>query len=320
MPIIESPKVEDIQISAWIPWWNSTDSYKILEEHNEKFTSISPYWYKLDARGVLIETEFKEKADMMDDYFPVGTNVKVLPMITSSMSIEQFTQFVSNEYNLNNTLDKLISDLLEYKVSGIDVDFEDIDTLTTPEYKIFLSLLSKKLKDNDLLLYITIPPHADYTSTDGLVTNVDFYTTINMADQVRLMLYDFHYADSKAGSIAPNNWYERSILSVLKYIPRDKLVVGLPAYGYFWGYEGSFKSLTYDQYTAYKQGKEYYEVRDSDSGELVYVSKSEIGWISDGNSIISKIQIAKRLGITKFVIWSLSGMDKSIFLSDLQGL
>jgi spore germination protein len=67
-----------------------------------------------------------------------------------------------------------------------------------------------------------------------------------VANQVRIMAYDYHWATSAPGPVAPLPW----VRSVLKYaksqIPAHKIILGVPLYGYDWS-GGNAQAVTWLQ-------------------------------------------------------------------------
>ena len=59
------------------------------------------------------------------------------------------------------------------------------------------------------------------------------------ADYLMLMTYDEHYQGGSSGPVASRSFQEQSIQYALKYVPADKLVLGLPFFGRIWSDSGS---------------------------------------------------------------------------------
>ena len=69
------------------------------------------------------------------------------------------------------------------------------------------------------------------------------------------------------------------------------------------------------------QDQTFHVVRDGESEELYYTNKKQDAWLSDNESVLHLIRNARRLGLNRFVIWNLGGMDEEIFqgLKDFSG-
>ena len=62
----------------------------------------------------------------------------------------------------------------------------------------------------------------------------DYAAIGRVADQVRVMAYDYHWSTSAPGPIAPVDWVRDVLDYSLTRIPADKIVLGVPLYGYDW--------------------------------------------------------------------------------------
>ena len=49
-----------------------------------------------------------------------------------------------------------------------------------------------------------------------------------------IMAYDFHHAGSEPGPVAPITDVRRTVEFAIRYVPRRKIIIGVPLYGYDW--------------------------------------------------------------------------------------
>ena len=61
-----------------------------------------------------------------------------------------------------------------------------------------------------------------------------------LLDEVRIATYDYHWATSPPGPLAPVDWLRQELARVTRTIAAEKVVAGVPAAGYHWaGHEGT---------------------------------------------------------------------------------
>ena len=103
-------------------------------------------------------------------------------------------------------------------------------------------------------------------------------------------------------------------------MPSDKLVIGIPTYGYIWKLENEKVSeVNGYQYEDFSKNislmgtAEYQVKRDLGSGEMVYKGTGFEGWLSDHVSVKQKMDFLKGMGINRFILWQIGGMDVSFF-------
>jgi GH18 family chitinase len=154
-------------------------------------------------------------------------NVKVLfsigggskqPQYHSLLKDDKRTQFVEN----------LVSQVLKYNVDGIDVDLEgsNIDS----GYENFVVELAQKLRAHDKLITAAIAIYYKDQFSDRALAQYDF---------VNVMSYDRTgpWRPEKPG---PHAAYEHAVEDLqyfgeVRKIPKDKMTLGLPFYGYGYG-------------------------------------------------------------------------------------
>ncbi|OGC48708.1 hypothetical protein A3A69_01410, partial [candidate division WWE3 bacterium RIFCSPLOWO2_01_FULL_37_15] len=147
--------------------------------------------------------------------------------------------------NCWETLSKNLSNELEFKkIKDVNLNFEYAeftDDITADKYTEFVGFINKRLKEkfgNDQKLVVS-------TFADALVKErvTKIPDVANVADAIFIMGYDFHRPDSeKAGPVSPLNGkgvyaeydIETMLNDYLSYLPPNKIILGLPYYGYNW--------------------------------------------------------------------------------------
>jgi spore germination protein len=139
-----------------------------------------------------------------------------------------------------------------YKVDGIDIDYENKLAEIKPYFSVFLTELSRLLHAQGKKLICTVeartPPTSRYATTSPIVlSHVEYandYKTIGVVcDQVRIMAYDQGSDDASLviqntnlgnlyRPVADIDWVEKISTLALEDIPAKKIVLGIPTYGY----------------------------------------------------------------------------------------
>ncbi|HSV43173.1 MAG TPA: glycosyl hydrolase family 18 protein, partial [Candidatus Bathyarchaeia archaeon] len=78
----------------------------------------------------------------------------------------------------------------------------------------------------------------------------DYTEIAQLADRVIVMAYDEHWRTGPAGPIASLPWCTKVLNFAKTYIPKEKLVMGLPLYGRAWQVDAVPEALKYFQTTA----------------------------------------------------------------------
>ena len=125
--------------------------------------------------------------------------------------------------------------LLPPNVAGVQVDFESVEAPYRTQFLTFLDSLSVTLHERGLLLTIAIPAKRSEWEAPGY----DFAGIGRVCDSITIMTYDEHYSGGEAGPIASLPWMTEALDYAVRYIPRDKILLGIPVYGYDWSSEST---------------------------------------------------------------------------------
>ncbi|GAB6156260.1 hypothetical protein JCM17380_50120 [Desulfosporosinus burensis] len=123
--------------------------------------------------------------------------------------------------------------LLPPNVAGVHVDFEGLEAPYRIPFLTFLESLKTTLHDRGLLLSIAIPAKRSESEAPGY----DFAGIGRLCDSITIMTYDEHYSCGSPGPIASLPWMTQALDYAIRYIPNEKILLGIPVYGYDWSNE-----------------------------------------------------------------------------------
>lgn len=123
-----------------------------------------------------------------------------------------------------------ILELLPKNIAGIHIDFEGVDASVRIAFISFLDSLGAALHNQGLLLTIAVPAKRSKWEAQGY----DFAEIGRICDAITIMTYDEHFAGGLPGSIAGLPWMTQALDYAINLIPRNKILLGIPVYGYDW--------------------------------------------------------------------------------------
>lgn len=126
--------------------------------------------------------------------------------------------------------------VVQYGLDGVNVDIENVTHQDRNAYSEFVELLRQKLPE-DKIVAVSVAANP-YGYTQGWHGSYDYRRLGAAADYLMLMTYDEHY-QGLPGPVASRAFQEQSIQYALRYVPADKLVLGLPFFGRIWSDSGS---------------------------------------------------------------------------------
>lgn len=298
------------ELSGWIAWWIEEDGYNVVQKHKKELYSVSPGWFKLDKSRNLVEIGEYDKQAIAKTLKRNST--KLYPMIVTDLEDDELAEFIVNDQKLAAFVRELVHKAKSYGVDGLDLDFENISARYTSEFSLLVKTLSDELRKENLHFSVTVQARTgkdDWVGIKG--QNLSYIAEV--ADEVRVMIYDRHGEFSAPGAITPMEWFKDVVDYVLVSVPREKLVLALPTYGYLWFSDGDFLSYQYKEFVSYAEGEDYTVIRDPESHELRYLKDGAEGWLSDSEAVLAKIKYAREVGLNRFALWNLSGTDEEVF-------
>ncbi len=241
-------------VSVWIPYWSLSAALTTAIDNADLVKVAHPFIDEITHSSTVVDQSGGQGAAVTEELAAKG--ITVIPTVTETADMKAFTATLSNAEKQAALRRALLSIAEQPGNDGIDLDFENmaIGTGSTTLaaklarlYPRFLARLCSALHDDGRSCEVTVMAknNAGLLDSDGLDTSVyDYAALARVADRVQLMAYDDHVPSGGAGPIAPWPWVESVLDYALTQIPADKVVLGVPAYGYDWSSSGGGTSLT----------------------------------------------------------------------------
>lgn len=339
---------EDMQKETlgFLAYWRLDE---IENQRLDLLTEVNYFGLNIDGDGNIIKAVRGET----DPGWREWNNPKILDLITKTQIMGgkfSITIISQNNDNIKHLLDnkkaqkKLINNILievkDKKLDGVNIDFEYLGE-PDEEYRLKFTDFSKLLNESidkeapSTKLNLSIMPRA-VRDTDLF----DFKELSPIYDKFIGMSYDYSGISSDiATATAPLTGFEENKFyfditttykDYLKFIPRDKILMGIPYYGWEWAVEEGrqIQSPTLtgpDAYAAvisYSRANESRELKDNQCyfDEFAYqpwcfYKNSETGndhqvWFENEQSIAAKYDFVNKNNLAGVAIWVL-GYDTS---------
>jgi spore germination protein YaaH len=191
--------------------------------------------------------------------------------------------------------------------AGIDIDYEQLRAGDRQDFTTFCERLARALHAKGKVLSVAL--FAKTSDAGSSPTNVaqDYRAIGQVADQVRLMGYDYHWAGSPPGPIAPVDWLRDVLRYAKTQIPAGKIVLGIPLYGYDWtGGHGTGVSWL----QALRLSRQYHAALHYDAQAqapwFTYTDsagRKHTVWFENAASSRAKFDVAQGAGIGGVYLW-----------------
>lgn len=252
-------------------------------------------------------------------------------IVLAQFNNDSIVSLLSNEKSKDNLLTSLDSILLAVPINGINIDIE------------YSGEVTQQLRTNMTKLVTAINEHLD-TKYNHVQLSIAMYASAaeenqfweveqigRQVDFIVIMAYDFHRRGSiTAGPVAPlygaNELWDGDINHYLKnfvaVVPREKLLLGIPFYGYGWQttnrdalsttYPDSGFTATYKYVQDLLKRRRELQLKEQweDTALSPFVTYIEDGetyvvHYEDPRSIRYKLEYVRQLDLAGIAIWAL---------------
>lgn len=308
----EEIKHSEIYTTAWIPYWDENRGFEAFKQNHEEINSVSPTWFYANSDGALTERNpagFSEKVQLVHDL-----GGKIIPSVTNPSSIE-LSSILNNDKLRSKHITEIKGTALKYNFDGIDIDYENLEAKDKDIFSTFVKELSEELHKDGKLLTIAVLPKSDniiYQFSPSRQAQ-DWKEIGKYVDEFRIMGYDWtHNSTTGPGPISPVYWLEEIVKYGVLNISAEKIVLGLPLYGYQWGENGT-KALTWEQAADIINTNNLQPIWDDESKENKFLFNGMETWYHDAKTVKERMKIAQKYKLQGVAFWRLGGEDPEIW-------
>jgi len=327
-PSLSSPAAPDrtYLILGFLPYWNLK---KLSPASLTSITHLAYFTLHLTEDGEILKlVNRKEEDPGYTNYKRIIANETNYPnLILTFMPEDQtaLTSILNSPTTRSRAISSISSKLINSQAAGINIDFEPLGSLPPSlrnNFTLFIRDLNQTLPSS-IHLSISIYPSA---ASRVRIWNLSELTPLT--DYFVVMTYDYHLpTDKKAGPNAPlrgaGDIFEHDILKNLaeisKLVPAEKILLGIPFYGYEWETTTSEKYISTTTRGSVASLERIQQLIDENTLELLwdrnsltpYALRKEDGEIISQiyyesiDSIKLKLDLVKQAGLGGIAIWAL---------------
>lgn len=289
--------------------------YRSLLNSGLQVTSISTFAHQVQADGT-IKAPYGVNQAALDYAKNLGLPNYMLihNFHGSTFTKEVLRQVLSDEAARAKLIDEVLRNIEHYEYDGVEVDFEGIGFEDRDNFSTFLQELKDALIPHDLTLMIAIPAKTWDDPNNNWSGGYDYVAIGQTVDRVMVMSYDEHWSGGHPGPVSSLPWYKKVAAYVDRTIPKDKVLMGIPLYGYDWPEGGRARALLpvgIDKIVD-KYGGTVQHDPVSDTPFYRYTDDNGINrqiWFEDNESIAKKIKVVQEYGFKGVGLWRL-GFEK----------
>jgi cellulose synthase/poly-beta-1,6-N-acetylglucosamine synthase-like glycosyltransferase/spore germination protein YaaH/peptidoglycan/xylan/chitin deacetylase (PgdA/CDA1 family) len=301
-----------IRAAFYVNW--SPASYTSLEQNISRLNLVFPEWFFLDPNADTLTVDVDKKAlDIMKK-----GGIKILPILSNNINQVFRGDVVHRILNNPAKRTRLINDILrridEYKLDGINVDFEELQEKKNEVLVSFQKELYEKMHARSLLVTQDVTPFND---------DYNFAELAKYNNYVVVMAYDQYSETTQPGPICHQKWIEGAVDDIAKRIPSTKIILALAGFGYDWKMDDndkvlSARSISYQDALTMALSFDGKILFDNDSYNLHFSYDDDNGFthqvhFTDAATTFNSMRFAVESGLSGVALWRLGSEDSRMW-------
>jgi spore germination protein len=212
-------------------------------------------------------------------------------------------------------IENVVANMQNKNYYGLDIDFEYIFPTDRENYNTFIREATERLHPLGYTVTTNLAPKVTLNQPGLLYEAHDYVAHGRLADHVVLMTYEWGYTYGPPQAVAPIDQVERVLRTAISVIPSEKILMGIPNYGYDWTLPFSrgsaAESLTLNGAVnrAADVGAEIRFDQKSQSPFYNYYDRSgkqhEV-WFEDARSIEAKLSLVSKYNLLGVSYWTIN--------------
>ncbi len=308
---------------------DNPSSVKSFSEHADKIDILVPAWYSVDGNGLVWGGP---NPDVIKT--AAASHVPVMPIVAAMVQADLHklltTPAARTAFN-----DSLLSECKKNGYSGFQIDFENVIWTDRDLLSNLVAETAAALHKAALQLTIATVPNAPgfpgkSSYSHWLYANwrgaYDLKALAQSVDLICLMTYDQNTRWTMPGPVAGYPWTVQNLEYALEFVPKEKLSLGIPVYGYHWFAGDPGKDEKPNPTAEYigQQGVDQYlaayhphlEWDSADRAAWFYFYRDDNReWVfyTDKRGFQERLALARDRGLQGFCSWVLGTEDPEIW-------
>lgn len=206
---------------------------------------------------------------------------------------------------------------------GLDIDFEYVLADDREGFAAFVDLTTRVMNLFGYPVTVALAPKTSAEQRGLLYEGIDYALLGAAANRAMLMTYEWGYSQGPPMAVAPINMVRRVVDYAVTAIPREKLSLGIPNYGYDWAlpYErGVTRAKTINNHQAVQLAIDFgVDIRFDETAMSPYFRYWQYGvqhevWFEDVRSMKAKFDLIKEYGLSGAGYWQLMSLFRANWL------
>ncbi len=306
---------------------NEPSSWRSLQTNGQRLGLVSPDWLVADESGRL-----GSSVDVNVVAWARAHSMPLMPLVVNrDFRPEAAAAVLATEATRRRLVDQLAAMAAQHDFAGLVLDFEHVPAAERDHLTRFVALLASALRRDARRLGIAVHPPllpARIADSQLWVANEDAFAfdlpaLSRHADFISLMAYDMHFQPGDPGPIASLPWVEACVVRTLQFVPRRKLLLGVPFYHRHWSarrvQEGSYAQAL-ELATKTQARIETHPFHREKTFSFSNGEGSNQVWFNSADDVADRIALARRYRLRGYSAWRLGQEDPALWTATISQL
>lgn len=277
-------------------------------------TFLSPFSYTLTPEADLIPPE---DSDLI--YRALRSAVMPLMVVTNlydgGFSTETLSGILADPALQEKLISGIVSEVQNKSYYGVNMDIEYIAPEDKERYNEFLRELTDRLHSAGYIVTVALAPKISDDQQGLLYESHDYAVQGEIADYVIVMTYEWGYTYGPPLAVSPINEVRRVLDYAVSRIPSEKILMGMPNYGYDWAlpYMRGTAARSVGLTEALELAQRYNaEIRFDETAQTPYFNytspegEGHVVWFDDPRSIRAKLELINEYELAGASWWTVN--------------
>ncbi|MCC6446428.1 MAG: hypothetical protein IT210_23625 [Armatimonadetes bacterium] len=289
--------------------------FESVRRNSKTITHLCPTWWEMvDGEG-----NIEAKSDPAVLELARQEGIAVLPLLANKgFDKALIHNILVSPQRRAWVIDQIETLLKAGGYEGINIDFEAVPFKDRKYLTAFMRELYARLQPQGLLVTIDVPAKEKDNPKAAWSGAFDYVELAKACDHFMVMAYDEHWSTGSPGPVASTAMVRRVMKYAASAVPREKLIMGVPFYGYDWPPKGRAKGMTHTKSIALARAKKAPIRWDKKAPSAWYryldgQGKPRTVWFETRRSLEARLTVAQEMEIPGISIWRLGDEDASFW-------
>ncbi|MFC7309613.1 glycosyl hydrolase family 18 protein [Streptomyces monticola] len=310
-------------VSGWLPYWEQEAAYRTALRHKDQLHTVSPFWYEAKSAGRIAAHGGAGERRVIDGLHRAG--IKVVPTVHEQLGPGVLARIMTRKQSRAAHIRALVAVVRSRAYDGIDIDYESIASTGNATYKqvragyaTFIDQLCRTLHAMNKQCVATVSPQA---RGNGRIW--DYRRIGAAADRMRIMAYNMHWEGGPPGPLSSPDWYDDILRRATALVPRHKLEMALPGYGWDWPVGGKGRDKAETRHVTSKSAERLrrkvgakYRLDPASRTPYFHYKDGKVRrtvWYQDARGTAAHLPVLRKYGVRNTALWALNFEDPQLW-------